>query len=294
MEISILGASHQATAVLIRSQQQQPHMPSCDLPSRHCAVLSDLCRKHRSSARELSLWGPYVGCRALQSLTHSSQSQLESTILVDSPQLGLQSMSLSNCWPSMTTISISGSSLDAAALLQMGTMWPRLYFLDLSNQLDANALGALRQVEWAYLGILCLNCNKLGSTGMQHLVSCYLPSLTTLLLKAACIDAPALRYLAQGRWPKLIHLNLRQNHTDAAGVSYLLEGSWPKLSSLCLSVKFLDDKAYLLLGMTEKEMCSVMGSCMLYVANPNGTSSYDCHRAHLPQFPTLYFTFCYD
>ena len=283
MDIQIRDQHWKATAVLIRSQQQ-PHTPSSDLSRQHCAVLSDFCEKHRSSARAIYLHGPHVGCRVLQSLMHSSQPQLESIPLMDSPQL-------SDSCCSVTNVSISGSFLNVSALLQMGTTWPRLQHLDLSNtQLDANAVWALTQVKWTDLDTLYLDVNNLGTSGVQHLVSCSWPSLVWLSLNNTCIDAPALQCLAQGQWPELTDLSLQRNCVDATGISYLMKGCWPRLYCLSLSVQDLDDKAYSLLGILEKEKCSVMATPHSAVNN----TACNHYSSHLPHFPYLQVWFWYD
>ena len=157
------------TALLIRSQEQ-PHMPSHDPPSQHHIVLSDFADKHKCS---IILRGPLVGRRVLQSLTHLAWPHLTGLALIDLCQLGAEIVShLSDSWHTVTDINISDSLLDASLMLKMGTGWPLLHTLGLSNnQLDANAVWALTQVKWPNLRAVSLNFNKLGVEGMQHLVS---------------------------------------------------------------------------------------------------------------------------
>lgn len=58
------------TFVLIRSHQQV-HDASGELPRQHCAALSKVADKYRATVRDISLRGPFVGCRAVQSLTQN-------------------------------------------------------------------------------------------------------------------------------------------------------------------------------------------------------------------------------
>ena len=129
------------TAVLIRPQEQL-HITSCDLPSQHCAVLSDFVDKHTCDTFHIILRGLFVECMVLQLLTHVTWPQLKGFTLVQSPQLGLASMGcLSDSWHSLTGIKILDSFLNASLLLKVGTGWPQLYVLVLSNnQLDCNVV----------------------------------------------------------------------------------------------------------------------------------------------------------
>lgn len=49
---------------------QQVHTPLMDLPKQYSAALSDFADKHRRNARDMTLRGPLVGCRLVQSLIH--------------------------------------------------------------------------------------------------------------------------------------------------------------------------------------------------------------------------------
>lgn len=285
MDIKVTSKHWIVTAVLIRSQQQH-QMPLCDLPSWHYAVLSEFTDQHRCLAKGICLRGALVSCKVLQFLTHCSWPGLRSVEVMDSYQLGMEGTG--DSWRNVTVVKILDSFRDASLLLHMGRTWPQLCVLDLSNsQLDGNAVWALTQVQWTHLKALSLNVNKLGSSGMQHLVSCSWPSLEGLELDDACVDAPALHCLAQGQWPELTHLSLKRNRIDATGMSYLLKGCWPRLYCPSLSVQGLDDKAYSLLGMTEREKISIR-------ATPSSVSGCKQYRTRLPQFPQVRLLFWFE
>lgn len=109
------------------------------------------------------LRGPLIGCKVLRSVTEVLWPKLESIELMDSQQLGGDSMShLGDSWRHVTGLNILDSFLDASVLLQICTGWPQLRHLSLSNnQLDANAVWALTQVRWTDLYTLSLNISKL-------------------------------------------------------------------------------------------------------------------------------------
>ena len=73
MEIELLAGgcvSSRQTVMLFRSYHQL-NAPLTDLPSQHCAALSDFAVKCRGTALVITLQGPCVGCGAVQSLTNS-------------------------------------------------------------------------------------------------------------------------------------------------------------------------------------------------------------------------------
>ena len=281
------------TALLVRPQGQ-PHTPSSGLSRQHCAALSDFADKHECSTFYITLRGPFVGCRVLQSLTHTSWPQLKSLALVDSPLLGVESVScLSAFWLSLVDIQIPNCSLDASLLLIIGTGCPQLDNLSLSNnQLDANAVWPLTQVTWPKLWSLSLESTKIGVASMHHLVSCSWPFLKSLTPEHTSISAHALLCLARGQWPSLRFLNLKRNCIDAIGISNLLQGRWPVLHLLELSVQGLDEKAYSLLGISERDKYSILASRVLYVEVPDNAHIPEHYRSMSPPIASVQFYFC--
>lgn len=108
--------------------------------------------------------------------------------------------------------------------------------------------------------------------------------LRDLFLDHTCIDVPALLCLAQGQWPALQYLSLAENHIDTTGVSYLVSGNWPLLDTLILSSKVLDDEAYLLLGIREKDRRMIT---QLQDFGVNPCRQLEIFSSGLPQFPYL-------
>ena len=87
---------------------------------------------------------------------------------------------LSDALPALTAISVNDGLVDAAMLLNMGTGWPQLRYINLRNSaLDATAVATIQEANWHRLGNVCLDFNLLGAAGMQHLASCSCPSLQT-------------------------------------------------------------------------------------------------------------------
>ena len=259
---------------LVRSQQQHNHS-LIDLPSQHCVALSEFAAEQRHAATWMILRGQPVGCRAVQSLTHDAWPLLTHLRVVNAPLLEEASMShLVASLPHLQAITIHGCLLHGAALISLGTGWPYLHSLDLSNnQLDATAISRVSQGNWSLLGWLYLNGNVLDTACMQQLISGSWPSLRFLALEHACINAPAVHCLAQGRWPALRTLNLIGNNISAAGVSYLVQGNWPQLCRLMLSDQGLDAEACSLLGIAE-----VKRSCI---------TTQQEYKPDLPQFSNL-------
>ena len=102
MEMDVLRLG---MAMLIRSRQQV-QSPLGDLPSHHCAALSQFADRTRLTAICVILQGPLVGCRIIWSFVHDS-------------------------WPKLLCIEIADSCPDALVLLTMGKECPQLAIIGL-------------------------------------------------------------------------------------------------------------------------------------------------------------------
>ena len=274
VEISISATSAHKTVVLVRSNEKL-RVPLIDLSSQQYTALSDFADKHRHSTRSITLRGPPVGSKVMQSLTLGEWPVLKSLKIVGSTQLGDLSGLSGLC--SLTSITVVDSCLDAPVLLKLATGWSLLKSISLiNNQLDANAISAITQANWLHLQELVLNSNKLGIAGIQHLVCCSWPVLKYLTLEHTCIDGPAVHCLAQGQWPALRWLSLDGNNIGVTSISYLLQGNWPLLRKLVLCEQGLDEEAYTLLGIPEAQQCSIMSNRRFCKCSSD-----------LPQFPNL-------
>lgn len=176
MEISMLeaGLICGRTAVLIGSREKL-RIPLIDLPSQHCAAVTDFADKHRHNARCLTLWGPLIGSRLVQSLTQNLWPQLRSLTVSDAPQwVVVKGMSrLTDSLPCLIDIRIANNCLDASVLPKLVMGWSQLEGVGLSRtQLDANAMSAVKHATWPHLEAVDLTFNSLGVAGMQLLVSC--------------------------------------------------------------------------------------------------------------------------
>ena len=267
--------------MLVRSHHQL-NDPLIDLPSQHCAALSDFAVSRRRIALAIILQGPCAGCGAVQSLTNSIRPGLAHLKLIKAPQLEESSMSLLvDSLPLLQSITVQDCFLDGAALLKLGTGWPRLHTINLSNnQLDADAIAGLTQATGSKLRRLHLHSDILDVACIQQLTSCSWPSLQILALEHADIDVPAVNCLAQGSWPALQCLNLTGNKIGATGISHLVQGNWPRLGRLILSDQGLDEEACLLLGIAE-------------VVRSRSTSDGGFeYKSDLPQFSDLIVRIC--
>lgn len=207
------------TAGLVQSRQQV-HTPLMGLQEQQSAVLSVFADKHRHTAQKLTLQGPLVGYRVVQTLSSGVWPKVQELYLCGSPQLAADSMSLLNgSLPKMVNAEITHCHSAALELLDAGTAWLRIDSVNLAhNQLDANALSLLPQANWTHLRSLRLDHNMIGVSGMQHLVACSWPVLQCLSLENVDIDELALHCLAEGQWPVLQFLDLSENNMCAQGI----------------------------------------------------------------------------
>ena len=237
--------SGSTNAILIRSRQQL-HTLCDNLPTQHCAALSQFADKNRHSLfTRMTLRGPCVGYHAVQSLVADTWPQLN--VFHVSGTLGSRFISHLSNLAFLQEIVLTGCLLGASALLEMGKGQPKLEILRLANcQLDADAISAITLANWPCLRLLDLSKNELGVAGVHHLVSCSWPLLQHLALGHACIDGPAWHRLAQGHWPKLLTLSLAGNSIGTAGISDLIQGNWPNLRRLTLSAQGVDQACLLL------------------------------------------------
>ena len=189
-----------------------------------------------------------MGCKVLQCLAQTPP-KLAHVDILDSPQLGVDSKSTFLINDSPATVMIMNSCVNAPLLLWLASGLPRLQWIGLDgNQLDDDACSVIAQANWLHLEQLRVHSSMLGLAGVQHLVSCSIPSLATLSLSHVGIDAPAARCLAQGCWPALSILCLQGNNIGTGGVRHLLQGNWPLLMRLVLSDQGLDQEAFVSLG----------------------------------------------
>ena len=90
------------TSVLVRSREK---LPLIDLPSQHCAAVSEFAERHRHTANSMRLRGPFVGFRVVQSLTLGSWPLLNRLQVVNAAQLEVDSFChLSDSLPSLQKI----------------------------------------------------------------------------------------------------------------------------------------------------------------------------------------------
>ena len=90
MEVSISAGRACPTAVLVRSPAKLC-TEGIDLPSNHCAALSDLADKLKCSTHSVTIRGPIVGCRAIQALADRWPA-LKNLSILGSARLGVESM----------------------------------------------------------------------------------------------------------------------------------------------------------------------------------------------------------
>ena len=264
------------TAVMIRSRQRV-HAPLVDLPKQHSAALSDFVHRYHDTVNEMTLWGPLVGCRVVQTLSHDVWPAVNRFNLHASPHFDAESVSyLITCLPNLQTIDIKDCSAAVLTLFRSGTAWPQLVSMVLAdNQLDATAISPMPHTRWTRLKCLILSYNMIGVSGIQHLVACSWPHLEGLYLMSTGLDRPALCCLAEGQWPKLRWLDLTKNKVDAIGISHLTQGSWPLLLTLYLSEQGLDDEA-----------CSLLGVAYWATQNTDEETLVSC-KSGLVQYPLL-------
>ena len=82
--------------------------------------------------------------------------------------------------PALKTLAIRDCRLDAAMLQNLGTRWPQIRGVIMRNSgFDPASFAAIKHAKWDHLHLLMLDFNLLGTTGVQHLVSCSCPSLQT-------------------------------------------------------------------------------------------------------------------
>ena len=264
-------------AVLIRPCQQL-YAPRMNLSSQHCAALSGFADKYGHVAHAITLRGPLITRRAIQSLTHGKWPLVTTLTVYSAPQLGVDSIScLSGSLPSLATFYMIDTCFDAVALFQSGSVWSQLRYITFrDNQLGVNGVAAITHANMTDLCQLSLQKNKLGTVGIQCIAACSWPSLVHLALEHAGIEGADLKCLENSQWPALRELRSDGNNIDAIGVAYLVQGNWPLLHSLILSNRSLNAEAYLLLG-----IANFKAGCVCY---PGGWSYY---RSDLPQFPYL-------
>ena len=126
MEMSVcsrskLGPWGFKTAGLVQSRQQV-HTPLMGFQEQQSAVLSVFADRHRHTAQKMTLQGPLVGYRVVQTLFNDFWPKVEDLYLIGSPQLTADSMShLNGSLPKMVNVEITHCHSAALDLLRSGT-----------------------------------------------------------------------------------------------------------------------------------------------------------------------------
>ena len=125
------------TVGLVQSRQQV-HTPLMGFEEQQSALLSVFADQHRHTAEKMTLQGPLVGYRVVQTLFHDVWPKVTELYLCGSPQLAADSMTrLNGSLTKMVDAEITHCHSAALELLKSGTAWRRINDINLAhNQLD--------------------------------------------------------------------------------------------------------------------------------------------------------------